>query len=91
MAYVLQFSNIADHFDPLAGMYVVKKVWGRGGRQRGLLIKAQSIVRLCPLAPVIEGAARRKVTPTSSLTCYSSFYVNKFHDIVDYEFVNVLP
>lgn len=91
MAYVLQFSDVSDHFDSLAGMHVVRKALDQSKRQHGVLITAQRILRLCPLAPVIDGPARRKGTPASSLTHYSSFHVNKYHDIVDYGFVNVLP
>lgn len=90
MAYINELSNPSDRFDRCSGMHIVHKVTGRNNVQRARLIPARNIVQLCPLAPVIQGKADRTVKSTTSLAHYQSFYVNKYHDVEEHQFMHVI-
>jgi hypothetical protein len=91
MVYMLCFKSIPMSPDPTTGMYVVRKDMNiNSNRQCGAIIAASKLVQLCPLAPAINGVADRMVTKTTVLAHYSSFHINKYHNIADFKYIHVM-
>lgn len=67
-------------------MFVVKKPPGR----RTAFVNATRVVRICPLSPRIAGPALPGVTPDTALDRYDVFYINEYHDMSDYLYINNL-
>ncbi|CAE6342667.1 unnamed protein product [Rhizoctonia solani] len=89
LAYIRRFTKIPHHPDAETGMYLVKKDRRTNGELFGRVIEARQIVRVCPLAPVIRGAANRKITPETSFSFYESFYINKYHSHEVFDYLHV--
>jgi hypothetical protein len=90
MAYVDTFSKIPQSACRTTGMLKVKKA---DGRRQHTIVLASEIVRLCPLAPVIDGSAPRNVDFNTVLDRYDCFYLNKYRNLDDYVFMSldILP
>ncbi|QRV92596.1 hypothetical protein RhiJN_20614 [Ceratobasidium sp. AG-Ba] len=68
---------------------VLHKISKRLGQYE--IIFASQIMRLCSLAPVFSGPAARDVDRSNVLERYTTFYVNKYRNVLDYAFVEGYP
>ncbi|CAE6434587.1 unnamed protein product [Rhizoctonia solani] len=83
-AYIHRFSPIPSSPEGATGMFIVSKP----ERIRNDLVNLSRILRICPLSPHISGPAIPGVTPQTTLDRYSSFYLNKYHSMSDFLFLN---
>ncbi|KAG8700600.1 hypothetical protein FRC09_005857 [Ceratobasidium sp. 395] len=89
LAYVLRFKKIPARRDIDTNLYIVKKDYASNGHQRGVLVPARCIIQLCPLSPVIKGAADRTITPETSLSHYDTFYINRYKTVEAHRMMRV--
>ncbi|QRV74372.1 beige protein [Ceratobasidium sp. AG-Ba] len=85
-AYLHSYRSIPLAPENATNMFVVTKP----ARIQTTLINVARVIRICPLAPHISGAALPGVTPNTTLERYSSFYINKYHSIGDFVWLNDL-
>lgn len=90
MAYIRRFGKIPHQPSQPTGMYIVKKETRANGQPFGRVIMASQILRISPLAPVIEGVANRSVNANTSLSFYDSFFINKYHSHEEFDLLHVL-
>lgn len=85
LAYVYTFSPIPRHKDPATQFFKISKDY-IGPVQRGKVIELDTIIRPCPLAPVIDGQAEimDEREGAASLMSYHTFYINSFASLNDY-------
>jgi hypothetical protein len=84
MVYVQSFGKIPQAACGKTGLLAVKKV---GLHRQHKLMPASDVVRLCPLAPVIQGNAPRDVDRDGALDRFSTFYLNNYRNIDDFIFM----
>ncbi|CAE7129460.1 unnamed protein product [Rhizoctonia solani] len=85
--YIHRFSPIPSSPESTTGMFVISKP----ARIRNDLVNLSRILRICPLSPQISGPAISGITPRTTLDRYSSFYLNKYHSMSDFLFLNNVP
>ncbi|KAG8705804.1 hypothetical protein FRC09_002747 [Ceratobasidium sp. 395] len=84
MAFVHTFTKISRSANRTTGLLTVSKTIGRWKHR---IILASEVVRSCPLAPVMRGAALRDVNRDNVLERYSDFYLNKYRSVDDFIFM----
>ncbi|KAG9018013.1 hypothetical protein FRB90_012621 [Tulasnella sp. 427] len=86
LAYVYMFSPIQSSQKDLATQFFKVSKDYLGSVRRGKIIELDSIIRPCPLAPVINGAAEIVDDREGAATLLNShtFYINSFASLNDY-------
>ncbi|KAG9083593.1 hypothetical protein FRC07_013868 [Ceratobasidium sp. 392] len=84
LVYLRSFSKIPESSCRVTGLKTVKKF---EGRKRHVLVPATDIVRLCPLAPVIDGRGPGDINRDEVYDRFSTFYLNKYRNIDDFIFM----
>ncbi|EUC56766.1 hypothetical protein RSOL_195550, partial [Rhizoctonia solani AG-3 Rhs1AP] len=84
IACIHRFLPIPSNPETATGMLLVLKP----PRIQAELIHISRILRICPLSPHITGHAIPGVTAQTTLDQYNSFYLNKYHSISDFLFLN---
>lgn len=85
LAYVLSFSNIKlNKANSYSKLFQVYKLYNARRERVGRVIDLASVVRPCPLSPVLSGQARHSIDPYDSFQFYQEFFINPFMTHSDY-------
>jgi hypothetical protein len=87
MAYVQCFTKIPQQPSKTSGFYAIAKAKAYG-QPRYECVSLDQIIRPCPLAPIIRGAATPEIEGHASLDHYDEFYINKYRNPHDYAWVH---
>jgi hypothetical protein len=85
MAYLHSFSSIPRSGGRFTRLLTVNK---NEGQSRHRIVPVSQLLRLCPLAPVIQGQAARDVDRDNILERCTQFYLNKYRNLDDYLFLS---
>lgn len=83
LVYTDSFQPIKASDAPL-GLHRVSKAFDSSKNRIGEVLALSSIVRPCPLQPVINGSAPGNVNDQTSMQQCSNFWINQFDNHVDY-------
>jgi hypothetical protein len=89
MVYIQQFMTIPEKPTGALGFYAIAKAYQRGSPWYKVIAMSQ-IAHRCPLSPLIEGCADRKVIGYASLNHYKKFYINKYRTPRDFSFIHTM-
>jgi hypothetical protein len=90
MAYIHLPTNAPSTPSPVAGLYGVRKCTRAQNEPQYIVIRADQIVRPCPLLPIIKGPANRNLTNSNALSYYQQFYINKYRHPREFAFLHNL-
>lgn len=91
LLYMDLFTSIPPRPSPLSKLFAVGKVFhpGPSKRRASEVASLLSVIRPCPLVPVILGAADGAANADNCLDRFDRFYINQFDNHVDYQFLRL--